>query len=221
MGGLAAGLTLPSLVHLQLVLIGEAEEFPLPLELLSNLRGLVICNAACMRELPEGFGSELRRLRRLEIWRAEELTDLPESFTKLQSLTSIVIHAPELSSLPDGIGALSWLRQLNLEECSSLTHLPASLTQLSCLHELNLSSTPIRSLPCHFGQLSRLKKLNLDGCEELAALPEDFTQLKLLHSLSVKGCGEIVSEGVRDMHGLQVHATDSDEDEDPFLGLPF
>ncbi|CAI5474237.1 unnamed protein product [Closterium sp. Yama58-4] len=191
MGGLAAGLTLPSLEHLQLEFVGNTKEFSLSRDSLPKLRHLTVERAAWMKKFPKGLGSALTGLRWLEIRRAKELTELPESFMELQSLTFVEIHAPKLSSLPEGIGALSRLRQLNLEECSSLALLPASLTQLSCLHELNLSCTAIRSLPCHFGQLSRLKQLNLDGCEQLAALPEDFTQLKMLHSLSVKGCGKV------------------------------
>ncbi|CAI5460077.1 unnamed protein product [Closterium sp. Yama58-4] len=207
MRGLAAGVMMLScLEELELRLIGEAEELPLPLEVLSNLRSLTIHSTGRMKKLPEGLGSALRQLRRLEIHRAVDLTDLTDSFTELQSLTSVEIHAPKLPSLPDGIGALSRLRQLNLENCSSLTELPASLTQLSCLHEVNLRFTPIRFLPCQFGQVSRLKELSLDGCKQLTSLPVDFTQLKMLQKLSFSECGEneIEAPGVANMYGLQL-----------------
>ncbi|CAI7931006.1 unnamed protein product [Closterium sp. NIES-54] len=206
MRGLAACVTLSCLEELELRLVVEAEELPLPLELLSNLRSLIIQSAGRMKKLPEGLGSALKQLRRLEIHRAVDLTDLTDSFTELQSLTSVEIHAPKLSSLPDGIGALSRLRQLNLENCSSLTDLPASLTQLSCLHELNLRFMPIRSLPFQFGQLSRLKELSLDGCKQLVSLSDDFTQLKMLQNLSFSGCGEneIEAPGVANMYGLRL-----------------
>ncbi|CAI5993487.1 unnamed protein product [Closterium sp. NIES-65] len=185
MCGLAVGMTLPSLEHLELALAGETEDLPLPLELLSNLRGLTFHSTGCMERLPEGFGSALRQLRGLQIHQAAELKELTDSFTDLQSLTFVENHAPKLAFLPHGIGALSRLRQLNLDKCSSLTHLPASLTQLSCLHALNLRR------PSNFGQLSRLKELNLDGCRQLASLPEDLSQLKMLLSLTHECCDEL------------------------------
>ncbi|CAI7800593.1 unnamed protein product [Closterium sp. NIES-53] len=158
-----------------------------------------------MEKLPEGFGSALRQLRRLQIHGGAELTELTDSFTDLQSLTFVEIHAPKLAFLPHGIGALSRLRQLNLDKCSSLTHLPASLTQLSCLHALNLRRTPIRSLPRHFGQLSRLKDPNLDGCRQLASLPEDLSHLKMLHILTDEGCDELEAQAMERMYGLSAY----------------
>ncbi|CAI5460123.1 unnamed protein product [Closterium sp. Yama58-4] len=203
--GLAAGMSLSFLENLELTLDGEAKDLTLPLELLPSLRSLTIHSAGCMRLSPEGLGSALRQLRRLLIQRVAELTRLKDSFTDLQSLTFVEIHVPKLSSVPDGIGALSRLPQLNLENCSSLTHLPTSLTQLSCLHELNLRCAPIRSLSVYLGQLSRLKELNLDGCTQLAALPQDFSQLKMLHSLTVVGCHEFEAEDMENMYGLRAY----------------
>ncbi|CAI5478633.1 unnamed protein product [Closterium sp. Yama58-4] len=69
MRGLAESMTLPSLEHLELTLAGEAEDLPLPLELLSNLRSLTIHSTGCMERLPEGFGLALRQLRRLPFFR--------------------------------------------------------------------------------------------------------------------------------------------------------
>ncbi|CAI7885794.1 unnamed protein product [Closterium sp. NIES-53] len=171
MHGLAVGMSLSSLENLELTFTGEVEDLPLPLELLPNLCRLTTHSTGCVRMFPEGLGLALRQLRRLQIHRAIELTELTDSFTDLLSLTFVEIHGPNLSSLPDGIGALSRLRQLNLENCSSLTHLPASLTKLSCLQLLNFCCTLICSLTFHLGQLSQLKELNLDGCMQLAALP--------------------------------------------------
>ncbi|CAI5525436.1 unnamed protein product [Closterium sp. Naga37s-1] len=206
---LAQGMTLPSLEHLELTLAGEAEDLPLPLELLTNLCSLTLHSTGCMEKLPEGFGSALRQLRRLQIEGAAELVELSDSFTDLQSLTSVEIHAPKLAFLPHGMGALSRLHQLNLDKCSSLTHLPASLTQLSYLHALNLRRTRIRSLPSNFGQLSRLKGLNLDGCRQLASLPEDLSQLKMLLSLTHECCDELEAQfeaqAMERMYGLSAY----------------
>ncbi|CAI7920190.1 unnamed protein product [Closterium sp. NIES-54] len=160
--------SLPRLIKICLTSVGLMHGLAVGMSLSSLL---TIHSTGCVRMFPEGLGLALWQLRRLQIHRAIELTELTDSFTDLQSLTFVEIHGPNLSSLPDGIGALSRLRQLNLENCSSLTHLPASLTQLSCLQLLNLCCTLICSLTFHLGQLSQLKELNLDGCTQLAALP--------------------------------------------------
>ncbi|CAI7742341.1 unnamed protein product [Closterium sp. NIES-54] len=136
MRGLVSGMTLPGLECLELWLVVDAEEFPLPLESFPNLRSLIIQRAGRMKKLPEGIGSTLQRLRQLAIHQAVELTELTQSLTEIHSLTSIEIHAPWLSALPYGIGALSRLRELNLANCSSLVQLPATLTRLCCLNEL-------------------------------------------------------------------------------------
>ncbi|GJP34024.1 hypothetical protein CLOM_g18505, partial [Closterium sp. NIES-68] len=202
--GVVAGMTLSSLEHLELLLAGEAEELPFPLKFLPNLRTLTIQNAGRMNKLPADIGSALQRLRQLQIQQALELTELPETVSGLQCLTSMEIHAPKLATLPDSLGGLSRLRKLNLSDCASLTQLPASLTQLSCLHELNLRNTPMRSLPCNFAQLSRLKDLDLHGCKQLQGLPEGFSQLKMLHQFTVTGCGELPADGIEDMYGLHI-----------------
>ncbi|CAI7804412.1 unnamed protein product [Closterium sp. NIES-53] len=169
----------------------EAEDLPVPLKLFPNLRSLKIASAGRLKSFPKKPDWDLtifQQMDCLDLQEAVRLRELTESVTELHCLTSIEIHAPEFSSLPDGIGALSRLRRLNLADRSPLAALPASLTQLSCLHDLNLSCTSVCSLPGNFGQLSRLKNLNLHGCKKLEVLPVDVTQLKMLHSLDISGC---------------------------------
>ncbi|GJP41142.1 hypothetical protein CLOM_g826 [Closterium sp. NIES-68] len=201
-GGLADGEILSGLKHLKqlkLVLADDATKFLSSLSCLSDLRTLTISSAGSMRELPEFVASAVQQLRQLGINMGGELRELPANITTLQRLTSIRIHAPKLSSLPDGIGALSRLRKLDLSKCSSLAHLPASLTQLSCLHELNLSNTSILSLPRSFSRLTRLKRLNLQGCKQLGCLPEDLAELKMLNDLDTNGCDRLPRDQDRRM----------------------
>ncbi|CAI5480511.1 unnamed protein product [Closterium sp. Yama58-4] len=216
MRGLVPGMALPAVEHLELSLVGEAEDLPLPLDLVPNIRSLKIASAGRLKSFPKKpvpFVLIFQLMDRLEIEQAVKLKELTESVTALHRLTYIKIHAPELSPLPDGIGALSRLRQLNLAGCSPLATLPASLTQLSCLHDLNLSCTFVRSLPCNFGQLSRLKNLDLHGCKKLEELPADITQLKMLHSLDVSGCDEDIDTDCLDgMYGLHtIRASDNQD----------
>ncbi|CAI5527090.1 unnamed protein product [Closterium sp. Naga37s-1] len=208
MRGLVPGMALPSVEHVELSLVGEAEDLPLPLDLFPNLRTLKIATAGRLKSFPKKYVSVLQRLQRIHINQAVKLRELTESVTALHRLTSIEIHAPEFSSLPDGIGALSRLRRLNLANCSALAELPASLTQLSCLHDLNLRCTSLHSLPRHFGRLRRLKTLDLHGCKQLAALPRDISQLKMLHSLTITGCADdLDTECLDNMRGLRIAKT--------------
>ncbi|CAI5935811.1 unnamed protein product [Closterium sp. NIES-64] len=192
MRGLVPSMVLPAMEHVELLLVGEAEDLPLPLELFPNLRTLKIATAGRLKSFPKKYVPVLQRLQRIHINQAVKLRELTDSVTALHRLTSIEIHAPEFSSLPDGIGALTRLRRLNLANCSALAELPASLTQLSCLHDLNLRCTSLHSLPRHFGRLRRLKTLtgNLHGCKQLVALPRDISQLTMLHSLTITGCAD-------------------------------
>ncbi|CAI5462585.1 unnamed protein product [Closterium sp. Yama58-4] len=211
MRGMVAGMALPAVEHVELSLVGEAEDLPLPLDLVPNLRSVRIASAGRLKSFPKKpvpFKIIFQLMNRLEIQQAVKLKELTESVTALHRLTSIEIHAPELASLPDGIGSLSRLRRLNLAGCSPLASLPASLTQLSCLHDLNLACTSVRSLPCNFGQLSRLKYLDLHACRKLVALPEDITQLEMLHSLNISGCDDdIDTDCLCGMHGLRIIRT--------------
>ncbi|CAI7882570.1 unnamed protein product [Closterium sp. NIES-54] len=124
---------------------GKAEGFLFTLTSLSNLCSLEVMGACSLKTLLESDGSAWHGLRQLCIddTLSGEFTRLPPAITTLQHLTSLWVHAPNLTSLPDDFGAFSSLRRLELSECSSLAHLPASLTELSCLTDVNFSGTLI------------------------------------------------------------------------------
>ncbi|CAI5994624.1 unnamed protein product [Closterium sp. NIES-65] len=191
---LAIGYHLSGLEHLELVLEEDADEFLFALTRLSHLRSLTLKEVRSIKKLVECGGSALQELRQLNIHTTcDELTELPAPITTLDHLTSMQIHAPNLSSLPETIGAFSRLRRLDLSNCSSLARLPASLTQLSCLHILDVSNTPIRLLPPGLAQLSRLRWLNLRNCKQLEALPSDIADFRMLDLLLTRGCDKLQS----------------------------
>ncbi|CAI5521197.1 unnamed protein product [Closterium sp. Naga37s-1] len=204
MRGLVPGMALPAVEHVEMSLVGEAEDLPLPLDLFPNLRTLKIATAGRLKSFPKKYVQVLQRLQRIHINQAVKLRELTESVTALHCLTSIEIHAPEFSFLPDGIGALSRLRRLNLANCSALAELPASLTQLSCLHDLNLRCTSLHSLPRHFGRLRRLKTLDLHGCKQLplqqVAIGAAGARVSAAAGMGAAGAGDI--RGLANLHTL-------------------
>ncbi|CAI5485981.1 unnamed protein product [Closterium sp. Naga37s-1] len=158
-----------------------------------------------IQRLPSNLGFDLPQLRQLRLHFTKGLTALPETITRLQHLTSLVIdHASQLASLPDGIEALSRLRILRLSHCSALQHLPSSLTRLTCLHELNAKGAGIRALPPNMAQLSRLRKLYLGGCKQLQALPESLTDLTMLWFMGIKGSDRAI-DSVSDQQECRYH----------------
>ncbi|CAI5471666.1 unnamed protein product [Closterium sp. Yama58-4] len=135
MRGLVPGMVLPAMEHVELSLVGEAEDLPLPLELLPNLRSIKIASAGRLKSFPKKYVPVLQRLQRIHINQAVKLRELTESVTALHRLTSIEIHAPEFSSLPDGIGVLT----LDLHGCKQLVALPRDISQLTMLHSLTIT----------------------------------------------------------------------------------
>ncbi|CAI5521255.1 unnamed protein product [Closterium sp. Naga37s-1] len=135
---------LQQLEQLEMRLDRGSQELPVPLTLmfLPRLRSLLI-EAPGMCNLSGNLGAALPQLRQLTLFlRSSE--ELPGSIAELNSLTSLRVNAPLLTSLPQGMSRLSRLRKLELIHCHSLQHLPESLTQL---HQLILQYTPISSLP--------------------------------------------------------------------------
>ncbi|CAI5520967.1 unnamed protein product [Closterium sp. Naga37s-1] len=174
--------------HLELAIGQAVEQFPFPRFPFPQLRILKLSYGEQIRKLPSNLGRDLPQLRQLRLHFTNGLTELPETITLLQHLTSLdVEYASQLASLPHGIGALSRLRRLRLSHCSALQHLPASLTRLKCLHELDAEGACIRALPPNVAQLTRLRRLSLKGCKQLRVLPEGVTDLKMLRFLGLKG----------------------------------
>ncbi|CAI5494408.1 unnamed protein product [Closterium sp. Naga37s-1] len=196
---------LENVEYLDLTIGAAVEKFPFPRFPFPQLRVLEISYGNQIQQLPSDLGIDLPQLRQLRLHVTEGLTELPDTITRLQHLTSLDIeHAPQLASLPEGIGALSRLRYLRLSRCAALQHLPASLTRLTCLHELNVEGTGIRALPANVAQLSRVKELYLGGCKQLQALPEGLTDLTMLRLMEVKG-SDLAIDSMSDEQECRIH----------------
>ncbi|CAI5478648.1 unnamed protein product [Closterium sp. Yama58-4] len=136
--------------QLELELGREGWEPPVPMTFRPRLRSLV--EAPGLSSLPESMAAAFPELRQLSLlsWSPEEL---PGSIMELPSLTSLEIHAPHLTSLPESMLSLSRLRKLQLVRCRALQCLPEFLTQLKRLQHLVLYRTPISPVPADFVEL--------------------------------------------------------------------
>jgi len=113
-----------------------------------------------------------------------QLSELPESITKLAQLQNLNLSDNQLTKLPESIGQLIQLRELRLSN-NQLTTLPDWLGQLTELKELDLSGNHLITLPDWLGQLTELKELDLSS-NHLTTLPESLGQLTQLQSLDIK-----------------------------------
>ncbi|CAI7744337.1 unnamed protein product [Closterium sp. NIES-53] len=144
---------LNQLEELEMRLEGMSQEFLLPSYVLPRLRSLLI-DAPGIRSLPVNMAAALPGLRQLKLlsWAPEEL---PRVILELSKLTSLTIHAPQLTSLPEGVSCLSRLRKVELIRCTALQHLPESLTHMQQL--VLLQDTSLPSLPAGLVQLRPLE----------------------------------------------------------------
>ncbi|CAI5529025.1 unnamed protein product [Closterium sp. Naga37s-1] len=144
---------LNQLEELEMRLEGMSQEFLLPSYVLPRLRSLLI-DAPGIRSLPVNMAAALPELRQLKLlsWVPEEL---PRVILELSKLTSLTIHAPQLTSLPEGVSCLSRLRKVELIRCTALQHLPESLTHVQQL--VLLQDTSLPSLPAGLVQLRPLE----------------------------------------------------------------
>ncbi|CAI5498410.1 unnamed protein product [Closterium sp. Naga37s-1] len=143
------GVSLNQLEELEMRLEGMSQEFLLPSNVLPHLRSLLI-DAPGIRSLPVNMAAAVPELRQLKLlsWAPEEL---PRVILELSKLTSLTVHAPQLTSLPEGVSCLSQLRKVELIRCTALQHFPESLThvqQLVLLQDTSLPSLPAGLAAC-------------------------------------------------------------------------
>ncbi|CAI5521045.1 unnamed protein product [Closterium sp. Naga37s-1] len=115
---------LEQLEQLEMFWKGSNQEPAVPLVFLPRLRSLLI-KAPGISSLPVNMATAFPELRKLSLlsWTPEEL---PGSIGELSKLTSLMINAPRLVALPQGISSLARLRKLELFHCRALRHLPES-----------------------------------------------------------------------------------------------
>ncbi|GJP33237.1 hypothetical protein CLOM_g17789 [Closterium sp. NIES-68] len=149
----------------------------------TNLERLRITSSRHLDRLPDRIGDLLPNLRELNFRFCELFFHLPQDFTSLNSLESLVISmCNSFSRLPEDFGRLPALKTLVLDELPRLCHLPASLSELSSLETLFLIGSPeIRQLPAGFCSLTGLKTLCLMKMPGIV-LPEGIGGLSSLQT---------------------------------------
>ncbi len=117
-----------------------------------------------LKKLPYFF-SVLENLKELHMeapkyFYKATLSELPEYFGNLKSLTILDFDSHELKILPESFGNLKSLRKLNLYG-NKIKILPESFGNLQNLEILNLENNNLKYLPDSLGNLVNLKKVNL------------------------------------------------------------
>ena len=107
---------------------------------------------------------------------------LPPEIGHLTSLTELVLHNNQLSTLPAEIGQLTALTRLDLSY-NRLGKLPPEIGQLTALTELYLQKNKLVTLTREISKLSKLEHLRVDN-NQLTKLPPGIgqhTALKVLN----------------------------------------
>jgi Leucine-rich repeat (LRR) protein len=123
----------------------------------------------------------------LETWESEGKQDLARK-KMIQCFkgqeTILCLNILGLSSLPPGMGKLTWLRVLHASS-NQLTALPEELCQLTALRELHLDSNQFKVLPAWIGKLTELQVLDCTQ-NRLTAIPNEVGQLLKLQMLNCR-----------------------------------
>ncbi|CAI7784007.1 unnamed protein product [Closterium sp. NIES-54] len=123
----------------------------------------------------------LTLLRRLNI--RASITQLPDTFTSLQSLRSFELHTYDLAALPREFGNFVSLTSLKFHGCGSLASLPESFGQLANLNLLSVMQCSMLQLPASLTKLSSLAVLEIRHCRFLLPPPINFPRLWRLETL--------------------------------------
>jgi leucine-rich repeat protein SHOC2 len=118
----------------------------------------------------------------------QNLTELPESVCKIDSLLELDLSHNQLIRLPDSIGNLTKLIYLNLRS-NYLNVLPHSIDNLRKLKVIVIHKNPLINLPDNIGNLTQLTRLRVDSDASqrtnLKLLPESIGNLVNLTYLQI------------------------------------
>lgn len=132
----------------------------------------------------EGQKWENRRLKNLILINADyclnnpltEISIVPNSFSNLTELDTLVIMGQQITELPESFGDLVNLSYLNLNDNEQLTSLPESIANLQNLVVLDIEQSGLLSIPENIGNLINLERLYIYG-NQLTALPQSICDL--------------------------------------------
>lgn len=159
----------------------QLKVWPAALDALTSLRYLSLRGTE-LSVLPDQIG-RFTALTFLNL-NINHLSALPSAIGKLASLTSLYCMCnPQLTALPDEIGALSQLRGLSIAR-NALTSLPETIGQLVALEKLDASENQLTYVPNSIGNLRSICDLCL-GSNPLCSLPEAISHIRSKAFLSV------------------------------------
>jgi len=111
------------------------------------------------------------------------LTSLPDEFSQLSSLSSLVAFDNRLTTLPDSFCSLSALIDLDLSK-NQITHLPERFGSLTSIHEFKITNNHLKDLPNSFGEMESLRILHL-GFNEIEEIPDSLSKIPSLEMLKL------------------------------------
>lgn len=132
-----------------------------------------------LTEVPNSI-SKLENLQQLWLG-GNELITLPESIVKLKKLQLLDIYGNKITTLPDGFEALQNLEILDLGS-NKFKGIPTVVYELKNLKEFRFYNNKLKKLEDEITSLDSLEVLRL-GINKIRKLPDDFGELTQLEEL--------------------------------------
>lgn len=108
---------------------------------------------------------------------------LPDSLSRLSTLTALHVNTNSLTTLPEQLQGLVALQKLNVR-FNLLTALPSAVGALKALLTLDASNNKLESLPDALGELPLLHSIDVNT-NQLASLPPSLCRLLQLKTLTL------------------------------------
>ncbi|PNX94355.1 putative disease resistance protein [Trifolium pratense] len=116
--------------------------------------------------------------------------NLSQIFPSLTELT--LDHCEDVTNLPSSICKIQSLQNLSLTNCHNLAQLPVELGMLSSLEILRLYACPeLKTLPPSICNMIRLKYIDISQCVNLTCFPEEIGKLVSLEKIDMRECSMI------------------------------
>ncbi|XP_045791189.1 probable disease resistance protein At4g33300 [Trifolium pratense] len=116
--------------------------------------------------------------------------NLSQIFPSLSELT--LDHCEDVTNLPSSICKIQSLQNLSLTNCHNLAQLPVELGMLSSLEILRLYACPeLKTLPPSICNMIRLKYIDISQCVNLTCFPEEIGKLVSLEKIDMRECSMI------------------------------
>ncbi|RDY02187.1 putative disease resistance RPP13-like protein 1, partial [Mucuna pruriens] len=141
----------------------------------------------CRMPICELF-DKFKFLHVLSLCHYSDLTELPESVSRLKYLRSLDLSWTSIKKLPESTCSLSNLQILKLSYCRDLEELPSDLHLLSNLRRLEFVDSKVRKVPPQLGKLKNLQvmmnEFNVGKSREFGI--QRLGELNLHGSLSIE-----------------------------------